>query len=238
MAFGVAVGVLEHLDFDAAMKRDSLCGDVVGPDEDAGVPFGDHVPPFQFEDEILVHPIGSQLAHRFPRTDQLFVLLPFPLAVLGLGLLAALRRAGYATWVAALAFLGGSLLALHRNILLLAMTYELAPAYANATGAVQSALAVLGDTLLMFGFIAGDLLEGILCGGAPLFSAAMLRTKLAPRWVAFLGFAVAITAGWATLLLPFGEVFVIVNFVGAIGFLVWMVAVGIKLWRAPEPDTT
>ena len=66
----------------------------------------------------------------------------------------------------------------------------------------------------------------------------MLRTKLAPRWVAFLGFAVAITAGWATLLLPFGEVFVIVNFVGTIGFLVWMVAVGIKLWRAPEPDTT
>jgi len=146
----------------------------------------------------------------------LFVLLPFPLAVLGLGLFAALRRDGHVTWVAALAFLGGSLLALLRNILLLAMTYELAPAYANATGAVQSALTVLGDTLFMFGFIAGDLVGGILAGGVgvPLFSAAMLRTELAPRWVAFLGFAVAITAGWGTLLLPFGEVFAIVPFVG------------------------
>ena len=170
----------------------------------------------------------------------LFVLLIFPLAVLGLGLFAALRRAGYVTWVAALALLGGSLLALLRNILLLAMTYELAPAYANATGAVQSALAVLGDTLLMFGFIAGDLVGGILAGGVgvPLFSAAMLRTELVPRWIAFLGFAVAITAGWGTLLLPLGEVFAIVPFVGTIGFLVWLVALGIKLWRAPEPDTT
>ena len=170
----------------------------------------------------------------------LFVVLPVWLAVAGLGCLAALRPAGYVTWVAALAFIGGSLLALLRNILLLAMIYGLAPAYANAAPGDQAALTVLGDYLLTLGFIMGDILGGVLVGGigVPLFSAAMLRTKLAPRWVAWLGFAVAILGGWGTLLLPLGGLFAIVSFSGVPLFIVWMLALGIELWRAPEPEIT
>ena len=63
----------------------------------------------------------------------------------------------------------------------------------------------------------------------------MLRTKAAPRWVAWLGFVVALTAGLFPLLTPLAEVFGIVAFVvGFPGYLVWMVAAGIILWRLPK----
>lgn len=166
----------------------------------------------------------------------LLVLAPVFLAVAGLGFLEAFRRAGSLIWVAALTFIGGSFLALIRNIIWLAMIYKLAPAYANATEGVQSVLATVGDTLLLFGFITGDLVGGLLIAGlgVPLFSAAMLRTKAAPRWVAWLGFAVALT-GWFMLLMPLAEEFGIVAFVvGFPGFMVWMAAAGIILWRLPK----
>ena len=80
-------------------------------------------------------------------------------------------------------------------------------------------------------------MAGILFGGVgvPLVSWAMLRSELAPRWVCWLGFAVAIMSGWGTLLLPLGGVFAIVALIGLPLFIVWMVSVGIQLWRAPEP---
>ena len=45
----------------------------------------------------------------------------------------------------------------------------------------------------------------------------------------------ALTGGWFLLLMPLAEVLGIVSFVvGFPGFLVWMVATGIILWRSPE----
>ena len=140
----------------------------------------------------------------------LLVAAPVFLAVAGLGFLEAFRPAGSMMWAAALGFIGGSFLALVRNTsflalvrntIWLAMAYELAPAYANATEGVQSVLAAVGDTLLAFGFMIGDLVGGFLVGGVGvlLFSAGMLRSRLAPRWVAWLGFVVALTGGWLTL---------------------------------------
>ena len=171
----------------------------------------------------------------------LFVLAPVFQAVAALGFLEAFRQAGSLIWVAALAFIGGSFLVLIRNIIWLAMIYGLAPAYADATEDVQSILATVGDTLLGFAFVIGDLVGGglLVAGlGVLLFSAAMLRTKAAPRWVAWLGFVVALTGGWFVLLTPLAEVFGIVAFVvGFPGFLVWMVAAGIILWRLPKSVT-
>ena len=155
-----------------------------------------------------------------------------------MGFLEAFRRAGSLIWVAALTFIGGSFLVLIRNIIWLAMIHALAPAYADATEGAQSVLATVGDTLLVFAFIIGDLVGGgVLVGGLGvlLFSVAMLRTKAAPRWVAWLGFVVALAGGWLMLLMPLAEVFGIVAFVvGFPGFLVWMVAAGIILWRLPK----
>jgi hypothetical protein len=167
-----------------------------------------------------------------------FVVGPVLLAVAGLGLFAALRQAGSLVSVAALTFIGGALLALIRNCIWLAIAYELAPAYANATEDVQAILATVGDMLIRFGFIAGDLMGGILVAGigVPLFSAAILRTRRAPGWIAWLGFAIALTAGWFTLLIPVADAFGIITFVGFAGFWVWMVALGVALWRSPQLD--
>jgi hypothetical protein len=132
----------------------------------------------------------------------------------------------------------GSLLALLRNILWLAMTLEFAPAYANAKEDGQAMLTTVGDTLIALGFIAGDLMGGILVAGiaVALFSVGILRTRYAPRWVAWLGLAIALTAGWLPLLTPFADVFAIVAFVGFAGFWVWMTALGVVLWRSPGPE--
>ncbi len=165
----------------------------------------------------------------------IFVLAPVLLAVAGLGFLEAFGRAGSMMWVAAFAFIGGSLLALIRNIIWLAMIHALAPAYANASEGVQSALATVGRMWLAFGYITGDLLGGTLVAvGVLLFSAAMLRERLGPRWIAWLGFAIALTQGVSLLLVSVPEAFGIVGLVSFVGFVVWMVAAGIVLWRSPR----
>ena len=70
VAARVAVGVLQHLHLDAAMKRLAARGDVVGPDKYAGIAARLHVPPLHLHDEILVHAIRAQFADRFAGTDQ------------------------------------------------------------------------------------------------------------------------------------------------------------------------
>ena len=171
-------------------------------------------------------------------TAMILVIAPILLAIAGLAFFHALRGAGSAMWVALVAFSGGGLLIVYRGLVYLAITYELAPAYANATGETKSTLAVVDDTLETFAagadMIGAALIAGI---GVALFSAAILRTKVAPAWVAWLGFAVAILDGWFTLLGPAAEIFEIITFIVFPGFWVWMVAMGVAVWRAPNPDT-
>ena len=165
-----------------------------------------------------------------------FVLAPILIAVAGLGFFHALRQAGSLMWIALLTFSGGGLLIVYRGSLFVAMAYELAPAYVAADAGTQSTLAILGDTLLMFAetadYIGAALVAGI---GLPLFCFAILHTKIAPKWVAWLGFFAAVTGGWVTFLSPVSEVFEFIELIGGIGFFVWIVTMGIVLWRAPEP---
>ena len=117
----------------------------------------------------------------------LLVLAPIFMAVAALGFLEAFRQAGSLIWVAALTFIAGSFLVLIRNIIWLALIYKLAPEHADATEDVQGILTTVGDTLLGFGAITGDLVGGALLTtglGVALFSVAMLRTRAAPRWLA------------------------------------------------------
>ena len=163
----------------------------------------------------------------------LFVLGTVLLMAAGLGLFQALRQAGSLMWVALVAFVGGAFVTLFHHFTDLAVVYELAPAYVDATGDTKSTLAIVGDTLDSFAHIAdavgGVLILGI---GVLLFSLAILRTAIAPKWIAWLGFLAALLGGWVTLLGPAAEVF---EFISFIGFMVWMIAIGVALWRAPEP---
>lgn len=119
------------------------------------------------------------------------------------------------------------------------MVYELAPAYVAAPAGTQTTLAIVGDTLLMFALVADFIGAALVAGiGLPILCIAILRTALAPRWVAWLGLFAAIAGGWITFLRPVSEVFEIIELVGRLSFFVWMVVMGVVLWRAPEPVST
>jgi hypothetical protein len=70
VAFRVAVCVLENLDFNSFDEGLSPCGNVVRPDKDAGIPFGNEMPPFEFEDEVLIHAIRADFPDRFSRAGE------------------------------------------------------------------------------------------------------------------------------------------------------------------------
>ena len=65
--------MVQDLHFDAAMKRNAAGRDVICPHEDPGIPAGDHMPPFQFQNEILIHAVGTQFADGLSGTDEHFV---------------------------------------------------------------------------------------------------------------------------------------------------------------------
>ena len=168
--------------------------------------------------------------------SSLLVVAPILVAIAGLGLAYALRPAGSLVWVGGLAFVGGGFALLYRAFVWLAMTFELAPAYVAADESTRETLAIVGDTLDTFSlgadWVGAALIAGI---GVPLFSLAILRTGFTYRWVAWLGIPIAVLGGWLTLLIPLSEVFEIITFIVFPAFWVWMVVVGVALWRAPEP---
>lgn len=165
----------------------------------------------------------------------LFVAAPIALAMAGLGVYVAVRRAGSLVTLGLLAILGGSLLVLIRNVFWLAMGTELAPAYAGSTGEGPDIHVAIGDTLLGVGTILGDQVGGVLIAGVavPILSVAMLRIRFGSRWLARLGFVVALSAPF-TYFATVGELFELINLLGFVAFLVWMAAVGSALLRLPR----
>ena len=112
----------------------------------------------------------------------------------------------------------------------------MAPAYVAAPQGTKEALAAVGDTLEKFASMAG-LVGGVLIGGVGvlLFSLAIPHTSFAPKWVAWLGVFVAVVGGWFTLLDPVLGVFGLISLLGVLAFWVWMLVMGVALWRASEP---
>jgi len=162
---------------------------------------------------------------------------PLLIALVGLGLAYWLRDTGPVIWIAGLAFVGGGFSILYRAFMWVAMTYELAPAYVEAEGASQEALAVVGDTLATF-TLGADMVGAVLIPGVgvPLFSIALRRASAAGPWLLWIGLIAALVGGWLTLLAPLSGTIELLTFVGFIAFIVWMVCVGAILWRAPSPS--
>jgi len=188
------------------------------------------------EDAAEVLPIMEEDQVVAATVSWLFVLGPILVAIAGLGFFHRLRQAGPLMWIALVTFSGGGFLIVYRGSIFVAMTYELAPAYVAASGDTERTIAAVGDTLLMFAttadYIGAALVAGI---GLPLFSWAILRTNIAPKWVAWLGFFAAAIGGWLTFLRPVTDVIEITELFGGLGYFVWMIVMGVVLWRAPEP---
>ncbi|HZO67112.1 MAG TPA: hypothetical protein VFB74_19095, partial [Kribbellaceae bacterium] len=67
----------------------------------------------------------------------------------------------------------------------------------------------------------------------PLYSLAIILTRVLPRWIGWLGLAVAVLAGWLGLLGPASSVIEGIASLGFIGFFVFMLSLGVALLRRP-----
>ena len=67
---GVAVGVVENLHLDAAVKWNTDGSDVIGPNKNSRVASRHEVAPLELQNEILVHAIRAQLAGGLARAVQ------------------------------------------------------------------------------------------------------------------------------------------------------------------------
>ena len=142
----------------------------------------------------------------------------------------ALREAGPVMVIAPVAAAVGWTLVTISHVIPVAMAYELAPGYSEATGATQDALAVTTDTFasvsLLTNYVGNALGWGV---AVPLYAVAILKTSVVPRWIGWLGLVVAVFAGWLGLLAPASDVVEGVTSIGFVGFFVFMASMGIAI---------
>lgn len=142
----------------------------------------------------------------------------------------ALRDAGPVMIIAPIAGAVGLTLVTISHVVPVAMAYELAPGYTDATGATQRALAVTTDTLasasLLTNYVGNALGWGV---AVPLYAVAILKTSVLPRWIGWLALVVAVFAGWLGLLGPASDVIEGVSSIGFLGFFVFMASMGIAI---------
>ena len=164
-----------------------------------------------------------------------------------LGFYHVLRRWGALLWVGVLGLVMGGLFFIAANILFRAFTYELGSRYVEASEATRPALEVMAGTLYQTGvfvdLIAHELFFSI---GIGLFSLAILRTSVAPKWVGWFGlFGAVVAGGFSLLTLPVivgwfaapEPVSAVAGGVMVIGMLAaygWIVVMGVVLLRLRE----
>jgi len=144
----------------------------------------------------------------------------------------ALREAGPVMVIAPVAAAVGWTLVTISHVIPVAMAYELAPGYSEATGATQDALAVTTDTFasvsLLTNYVGNALGFGVT---VPLFAWAILRTGAVPKWIGWVGVVTAVFGGWLGLLGPAASVIEGISTIGFLAFFVFMVSMGVAVLR-------
>jgi hypothetical membrane protein len=132
----------------------------------------------------------------------------------------------------------GIQLVMLEHIFVLGIDSVLMPRYLAASSAVQPALDVLASTLNRTRFLAalvGNIL--VLGVGVPVFALAILRTRRAPSWIGWLGLVIAVMT-WAGIGAYFPDapdVYHDIARLAFVGFLVWLVAMGVAWLRMRGP---
>ena len=169
---------------------------------------------------------------------------------IALGLYQALRRWGALLWVGVLALVMGVLFFMAVSIKEMAVAYELAPFYVEASEATRPALEVMGGTLYQAGLFV-DLIGHLLIFGIGigLFSLAVLRTSVGPQWVGWLGLFGAVVGGWVSILTlpvivgwfvvpqPYIAVAGGLMGIGMLAAFAWLVVMGVVMLRLEEAGT-
>jgi len=144
----------------------------------------------------------------------------------------ALKEAGPAMIVAPVAGAVGLTLVTISHVLPVALAYEFVPGYVEADEATRASLAVTFDTFanlsLLTNYVGNALGWGVT---VPLYAYAVLKTGAVPRWIGWLGFVVAVFAGWLGLLAPASSVIEGLTTIGFLGFFLFMLSMGIALLR-------
>ena len=143
-----------------------------------------------------------------------------------------LREAGPVMIVAPVVGAVGMTLVTISHVIPVAMAYELAPGYSEATGATQDALAVTTDTFasasLLTNYVGDVLVWGVT---VPLYAIAILKTSVLPRWIGWLGIVVAVFGGWLGLLRPASDIVEGISSIGFVSFFVFVASLGIAILR-------
>ena len=163
------------------------------------------------------------------------------------GFYQALRRWGNILWVGVLALVAGGLFFIAADILRRAFAYKLASRYVEASEATRPALEVMASTIyqtnLVVDLIAHVLFFGIAIG---LFSLAILRTSVAPKWVGWFGLFAAVVGGgfsiltmpvivgWLIVPEPYEAVAITLMAVGMLAAYGWIIVMGVVLLRTRE----
>jgi hypothetical protein len=144
----------------------------------------------------------------------------------------ALREAGRVLILAPIFGVAGLTLVTLSHVIPIAMAYELAPAYEEANATTQASLAVTADTLASICLVtnyAGNFLGWSVA--IPMIAYAILKTRVVPRWIGWLGMVVAVFAGWLGLLGPASSLIEEISSIGFLAFFLFMLSMGIALLR-------
>ena len=155
-----------------------------------------------------------------------------------LGFYQALRQAGPLLLIAVVAFLTGIIFVLAHEFIRLGIAYELAPGIAEASAATRPALEVMADTLRKTSWLAAGVGYVLIFGiGVLLFSFAILRTSVVPKWIGWLGLiAVAVNVALVTLLSGVFDSSIRPPWLlASVTYLGWVLAMGVVLLRLKEP---
>ncbi len=154
-----------------------------------------------------------------------------------LGFYQALRQAGPLLWIAVVAFLTGVIFVLAHEFIRLGIAYELAPGIADASTATRPALEVMANTLRQTSWLAAGVGYVLIFGiGVLLFSFAILRTSVVPKWIGWLGLIVVVVH--VALLTVLSGVFESIRppwLLAAGTHMGWVLAMGVVLLRLKEP---
>lgn len=136
----------------------------------------------------------------------------------------ALRGAGPALVFAPILGAAGMVLVTISHATPIAMALELAPSYEESRATFDT----LAQFCLVMNYFGDVLVWGVT---VPMFAFAILKTRVAPRWIAWVGFVNAVFAGWLYLFYPLASVIEGISTIGFFAFFVFVASLGIALLR-------
>jgi hypothetical protein len=160
----------------------------------------------------------------------LIVLTTLVGAVALVGFYDALEDAGPVTIIAPIVGVIGLILVTISHLIPIALAYEFVPGYVAADDAGKASLEVTFDTFANLSLILNYTGNALGWGVAvPLYALAILKTRVVPRWIGWLGLFAAAVAGWLGLLSPASSAIEGITVLGFIAFFVFMLSMGIAL---------